>query len=199
MSIRYTKLTKGILSYIDEYGFITIQQCARVFFKGNKQPMIQAQKKLKIMFENEMIKRTIFNFTGEYIYTIQNKSPSFHRMCLMNLYSYIYSKNEIIYFKIEEKWNVSKKRNDAHIIFKNSNGIMIGILIEVDVNHTTSKSKLDALFNSMEIQEWYYEKYKEEYYPTVIIVNSSGKTSLKSDQYDVLCFDFKLTEIDDFF
>lgn len=192
MSIRFTKKVRAILGHINTYGFITNKQCAAIFYKGNRQALLQAQTKMKLLFDNNIVKRDEYRLTKEFVYMTEVKPISDHRMCVMNLYAYLYNKFDIKYFKHEESWNC-KKRNDAHIIIEKDNNF-IGILCEVDLFSKTSQKKLDVLYQSAEVQKWYLEKYGfENYYPLILIVNNQGKTSIRSEFYDVeaVNFDFE--------
>lgn len=196
MSIRFTKKVRDILEHINTYGFITNKQCALIYFKGSKQPYIQAQTKMKLLYDNNIVKRTEYKLNREYVYSINKEEISDHRMYLMNLYAYLYSKFEIIYFKVEESWQC-KKRNDAHIIIKKNNGDMVGILCEIDLYHKTGQDKLDKMYESGEVHQWYKTNYDADgYYPSVLIVNSSGKTTIKSKQYEVVAVDFDFNGLD---
>lgn len=196
MAIRYTKTVRLILNHISEYGFITNKQCASIFYKGNKQALLQAQTKMKLLYDNKIVKRAEYSKTKELVYMLEKKPISEHRMILMNLYAYLYSNFNVIHFKTEESWQC-KTRNDAHIILENDDGAMLGLLCEVDIYHKTSKEKMDKLYNSLEVQTWYNMKYDIDYYPSVLIINSTGRPTIKSDKYDVITIDFSLTGIED--
>jgi hypothetical protein len=196
MSIRFTKKVRLILEHINNYEFITNRQCALIYFKGAKQPYIQAQTKMKLLYDNDIVKRTEYKLNKEYVYSINEEHVSDHRMYLMNLYAYLYNKFDIMYFKTEESWQC-KKRNDAHIIIKKDNGDMVGILCEIDLYHKTGQEKLDIMYDSGEIHQWYKVNYgAEDYYPSILIVNSSGKTNIKTDKYEVVAVDFDFNGLD---
>lgn len=184
------------MDHIGRYGFITNKQCALIMYKGNKQALLQAQTKMKLLFDNGVVKREEYQLTKEFIYTKDTKNISDHKMYVMNLYAYLYNKFDVTHFKYEQSWNC-KKRNDAHFIIE-KDGAFIGILCEIDFFHKTSQEKLDTLYESGEVQRWYYEKYKiKDYYPLILIVNGQGTTNLKSKYYDVECVDFDFTNLGD--
>ena len=196
MSIRFTKKVRAILNHITTYGFITNNQCALIYYKGNKQAYIQAQTKMKILYDNGIVKRTEYKLNKEYIYTVEDKSVSDHAMCVMNLYAYLYSKFEVLYFKPEASW-LCKKRNDAHFIIQKDEENTMGILCEVDLFHKTGKEKLDIMYKSGEIQNWYKVEYGiEDYYPAILIINSTGRTNIRSDKYQVVSTDFDFKDLD---
>lgn len=196
MSIRFTKKVRAILNHIETYGFITNKQCAMIYYKGGKQPYIQAQTKMKSLYDNGIVKRTEYKLNKEYIYTIENKQVSDHAMCVMNLYAYLYNKFEILYFKTEASWKC-KRRSDAHFIIQEDDGDIFGILCEVDLFHKTGKDKLDSMYESGEIHNWYkVNQGAEGYYPSILIVNNTGKTNIKSDKYEIVATDFDFTGLD---
>lgn len=192
--MRFTKNTRQILNFIDEYRFITAKQCANIFYKGRKLPLIQAQKKLKMMCDNGVIKRKQDKFTKEYIYSFDGNVPNNHKLYLINLYSYLYNRYEVVYFNTEEIWSISKRRNDGHIIIE-KDGSFIGILIEIDINHITNKVKTDSIYNSGEVQYWYEQNFGVPYFPSFIIVNASGKSRIHSEYYEVISTDFTLESL----
>lgn len=195
MSIRFTRKVRLILDHISKYGFITNKQCALIMYKGNKQPLLQAQTKMKLLFDNGIVKREEYRLTKELVYMTEAKTISDHKMYIMNLYAYLYNKFDIKYFKYEQSWNC-KKRNDAHIIIER-NDSFIGILCEVDLFHKTGQDKLDKLYESGEVHQWYSDNYKlQNYYPLILIINGNGKTMLRSENYDVEAVDFDFTGLD---
>lgn len=200
MAIRFTKKTREIIDYISKYDFITSKQCGQIFYSDNKFPIIQAQVKLRNIYESGIIKRFENGSSKELIYCTHNfRELNPHRLYLMNLYAYISSKYEVVRFDIEPSWGISRRRSDGHIIIKKRDGAMIGILVEVDLFHQTSQQKLDELFSSNEVQHLYVNEYNVEgYYPSVLIVNATGNTSLKSkEEYDIVCTDFDFKGLED--
>ena len=91
-------------------------------------------------------------------------------------------------------WKVSKRRNDAHIIIE-KDGDLIGILIEIDINHITNKAKTDSIYNSGEVQHWYEQNFGVPYFPSFIIVNAIGKTRIPSEEYEVIATDFSFESL----
>ena len=126
MSIRFTQKVRAILNHIGTYGFITNKQCEMIYYKGCKQPYIQAQTKMKSLYDNGVVKRSEYKLNKEYIYTVEDKQISDHAMYVMNLYAYLYNKFEVVYFKPEASWQC-KKRNDAHFIIQKEDEQNMGI------------------------------------------------------------------------
>lgn len=196
MSIRFTAKVRQIINHIGEYGFITNKQCAMIYYKDSKQPYLQAQTKMKLLYDNDVVKRYEYKLNKEYIYTVDDKQISDHKMYVMNLYAYLFKNFDVLYFKPEASWNC-KKRSDAHFIIRKENGDTAGILCEVDLYHKTGKEKLDILYKSGELQTWYKSNYGAEgYYPTILIVNNNGRSNISSQEYEVICTDFDFEGLD---
>lgn len=192
MSIRFTQKVRNIINHIATYGFITNSQCAAIFYKNNKQPYIQAQVKLKLLYDNGIVIRTEYKLNKEYVYSLDNKEINEHKMVSMNLYAFLCKNFKINYFKLEESWQC-KKRNDAHIIIETKEGDVLGLLCEIDLWHKTSQEKLDILYDSREVHNWYkaYQNTDGDYYPSILIINNTGKTNIKSDKYDIVATGFE--------
>lgn len=199
MPVRFTKTTRLILNHIQTFGFITNKQCALIYYKNNKQSLVQAQVKNRQLFESGYIKRYENPTTRELIYCSDtSKEISEHKIITMNLYAYIMNKYEVIHFKLEPSWGVSKRRSDAHIIFKKENNETIGLLLEVDLFHQTTKFKLDELYKSGEVQQFYEDEYKvSNYYPSTLIINALGKGNIKNTEYDIVYTDFNFNGLSD--
>lgn len=186
------KNTLKLRDYLDIYGFITANQCKNLLFGANKQGLQEAQRKLRKMYEGKVVKRYRHYTTKEYVYYVgKNDNISDHKLILMDLFSYIMGRYEVLYSQLEPMWAISNKRNDGHIIF-DKDGSTIGLLVEVDLFHQTSQRKLDALYNSDEVQEFYARLFGAKYYPSVLIMNRKGVTDKRSEEYDVICTDYKM-------
>lgn len=195
--IRLTKKTCAIKHFIEENGFITNNMCARIFYKGNSNSYTQAQVKLKSMYDNKILKRYIHPNTKEYIYQITIKNIDDHKKYIGDLYSRIYLyTDEIIYAKLNESsWKATSRRNDAHIIYRKGDKV-VGLLIEFDKFHKTSFSKIDDIYNSGEVQEWYYDHYGvKDYFPTVMIINPTGTINYKSDKWSCVSLDYSFDNL----
>ena len=187
--MRFTANTRRILDYISEYKFITAKQCANIFYKNRKLPLIMAQKKLKLLYDNGVVKRVQDKYTKEYVYSYEGIVPNNHKLYMMNLYSYLFNRYDIVYFKLEECWDLSKRRNDAHIIIEKDD-CLVGMLVEIDINHKTNRAKTQSIYESGEVQHWYKSNFGNEYFPSFIIVNANGRCNIESDLYEVIAIDY---------
>lgn len=198
MAFRYTQVTRNILNFIDEYGFITINIAASIFYKGNSNPVHQARVKLSTLYKNGALTRYKNEF-GEYIYQIYKKSIGDHNYYIMKLYGYLFANFEIVYFKPEQVWLGGKRRSDAHIIIHNGKK-RVGLLVEFEKFHATSQDKLDEMFNSGEIQRWYKDNYDvDNYYPTTLFVTASGSNKIcdLETEYKTISTNYKFIDLAD--
>lgn len=196
MAIRYTKTTRDIINFIKEYGFITTKICSNIFYNGNKNPYHQARVMLNKLYNNGDLKRYECETTKEYIYQITTKYIYDHKKFILDLYSRIYTMcNSIEYFKIEELWEISKRKNDGHIIYK-KDGKIKTFLIEFDKYHKTSKNKLNQIYESQEVQEWYKNRYGKEHFPNIIIITPIGVSNVDSDNYNVIDLDYSFNGLE---
>lgn len=197
MGIRYTKKTREILYFIEQYDFCTINIISKIFYKRNKHGYNQARVKLSNLLNEGVLKRYMSS-SGEYYYQTYSKNISDHKKYILDLYAYIYSEvDEVIYFKVEEQWY--KRRSDAHIIIKN-NDKNYSFLVEFEKFHMTSPQKYDELYDSGEIKQWYKDNYGlEDYFPTVLIISPTGITQChdKELKWQTVCVDYKFTYLNE--
>lgn len=195
MAIRMTPITRQIINFVNENGFITTRICEKTIFKGNKQALIQSQAKLKSLYDNKILKRYSNKYNNEYIY-YKNSRPTEHKKLITELYSWLnYYTDEIIYFAKEQTFN--KRRCDLNIVFKINNEIC-GLWCEVDVNHPTTQKKLDEIYNDGFVQQWYKDKFGVDYFPAFLVVTATGdKKWAKDRDYMVFNCDYTFSQLPD--
>lgn len=194
--IRYTNNTKATLTLIQEYGFTTIRIVANTIFKNRRNGKEQARVTLQRLVDNGDIIKYKVPEHQEFLYQFKKEKVSDHRYYLTNLWSEIYKlAEEIVYFKLEETWSIANKRSDAHIIFRTKD-IAKYYLVEFDKFHSTQIDKYDVIYDSEEVHEWYKKVAGEEMFPDVLIIDSTGKTKVRSDRdYNVVCIDYRFTDL----
>lgn len=197
MSIRYTKKTREVLNFINEYGFITNNICGKVFYKGNKSSYTQARVILQKLFKNGDIKRYSHETTKEWIYQIEPKLIDDHRKAIIDLYAEMFLLVDTIdYFKIEAIWNISKRRSDAHIIFT-KDGNTNSFLVEYERFHTTPANKIDEIKASGEVQEFYKARYDiDNYFPTLLIISPLATSKCVSSDWLTVNIDYRFEGLD---
>lgn len=188
-----TKRDKEISRYIEDYGSITINQCAKVFYKGNKEPYYQARKRLKILSNSGYLKRYRQDMKSECVYYF-TKCLGIHDLKVLDVYAELISLGaEITFFKQEYTVAYGDKKYicDGLIELK-YNGYFYPLLIEVDYTHFTSERKLTDIYCSNHFQERYKE-FDDNLFPSVLIIRPYVNNNLiQTDLYNLFYFDFNL-------
>lgn len=202
MAMRYTKVTREILSFIDEYGFITTRICGNIFYKGKSNGYIQARVKLNKMNESNILTRYKDPYTNEYIYQYQKEMIGDHKKYILRFYSEIFNRCERVdYFKTEESWLCDKRRCDAHIVYfikdKEGNEKARSYLIELDKHHKTKSDKYIELYDSGCVHEWYHKKYGVKRFPTVLVISPLGTTKCADNRFKTITLNYRFEGIEE--
>lgn len=196
--MRFTKATKEILNFIDEFGFITATICSRTIFKEQKHAYVSSCRKLRKMHENKLLKRYTFLESKEYIYQVEKKQVGVHQKVLMDLYSKIFELvDQVLFFNPKETcWKIAKRKSDGHLIYRVGDDIY-SLLIEIDYTHATSQKKLMDIYQSGEVQEWYKNNYNaDNYFPSFLIVSLLGDTKYENVPFTYNTLDFEFNDIE---
>ena len=146
-----TKRDKEIIKFAETHGSITINQCALMFFRDNKAAYDQARKRLRIIYDLNLLKRYRKDPRSEAIYFI-DKPLKIHDIKLMDVFAEL-SKYEVIMFEKECKIEIDKDTNyrvDAYAIIK-IDGRFIPLMIEIDYTHFTNIKKIKQITYGYEI------------------------------------------------
>jgi hypothetical protein len=170
-----------IISFLSNYKVATTSTIAEVFF-----PSIYAcYKRLAVLHNEKLIKRTRDFISEEYIYHIKKTLPSQwkHSLLVTDFYRELHKKAEILNFKIEPVYG--DIRPDAVFGYK-SHGVVAMGLLEVEISHKG--------FNSNKYEKFYISDSYKNYYPimpTVFIVGDNVKLPDKCNvKYKVIKTDF---------
>jgi hypothetical protein len=171
-----TKRDRLILNHIEHFKFITIQQCADLFFYNVKSRYTCARKRLNILSQidwgyideknkNKLIKKSTNIATGKISYSYDGRNVSEHSTLIMDFYTQmIINGAEVLEYVKEKRWMNGKIISDAFCKYK-YRGITKILLLEVDYVHDTELNKYTALYNSNEIQTIY------KCFPPIVLVN----------------------------
>lgn len=160
---------KAIRRFIEEYGGITINICANLFFTNSHQKYQLASKRLRTLYENNYLKRYKKDIYAEVVYYL-DKPAKEHVIKLLELYSRLYLIGKVTSFKIHyELKGVEKKRQvDALIdleIVRDGETYMYPLIIEIDATHNTSLKRMEDIYYSNYFQDMYNGTF-----PYVLIV-----------------------------
>lgn len=180
-----TEKDREILRHIEQYKAISINQASKLF----NRPYESVRRRLKQLEEQKVLKSYINALTKEKIYFAESK-VSAHRLYVFDFYAELVKNGaKITKFKLEPKYVNDLIRADAFIEFQYQNSLYF-IILEVDLNHFTSNSK-------MQIYEKLYREgtlQKECYgvFPTIVILKNNIDITYKSKNFEVIYLDFTL-------
>lgn len=194
-----TKRDKEILKFIEEYGSITINQCKNIFFTNNKYDYYQARMRLKLLADNNLIKRYRHDMRSETIYYF-DKKLSIHDLKILDFYSRLVVLGAKIktferrYMIPTPNAKMNYREADAlfEVVYK---GYWHSILLEVDYTHFTWERKVLDIYES----NFFQAKYKElddNIFPKIVIVRQfMPKEKIKSKLFDVEYLNFELDNL----
>lgn len=192
-----SKKDKLILNYIDEHGSITINQCAKVIFTGNKYAYDQARKKLRQLYNKKAIARYRASISDEAVYYIDTRL-NIHALKLLDIYAELIAmgaKVEIIYKKYRIYTNGKKYREVDALIELYYDDYFIPLIVEIDYSHNTSMTKLEEIYKSNHFQ-YKYKELDENIFPLIVICRPVVNKSLCTENdFQVLYTDFTLQNL----
>lgn len=189
---------KSIQFHIQKFGFVTIKQCANIFYSNSKFPYTEAQRTLNKMVKGKLIKSSKA-ITSENIYYTSKVKNSYHSIMKMNIYSmFVKAGFEIVNIS-REPTQFKIKRADILMDIAKPNGQQIfPLFIEVDNYNDTNIKNIEKLYDSGQVQHYYYQRYEIGVFPTVIIVTNKVKREY-SDKFKIIYLDHNLNNFSDFF
>lgn len=185
-----TQRDREILTWIQDYKSITVSQCTELFFNGNYEG---CRRRLKQLEDVELLKSYITRYSKEKVY-YQEKKISEHDLNVYNFLKVI-KKNgaDIIKVQNQPQYMEGAIRPDAFIIFS-YNGNVYFILLEVDITHYTSNSKMqkyEELYKTGELQEQCYGTF-----PIVVIARPTlNGIRYNSSNFNVVYLDLYYSNI----
>lgn len=144
-----TKRDKEIVKYVETHGSITPKICSKEFFRENKEAYDQARKRLRVLFEEELLRRYRKDIRSEVVYYI-DKKLKVHDLKLLEVIAEL-NEFEIINFDKERQFNIEdiKYIVDGTVVIKEDD-IALPILIEIDYTHYTSLEKIRGIIKYLE-------------------------------------------------
>lgn len=185
-----------IIRYIENYGFVTISQCYKMFFRNRAYGYDLARKRLaKLQQKGHLLSQIDYlEKNPEKIYYIDEEysSPSKHTIMIMNSLAEIYKLDaNVRYFAREQEWLDGKRRSDAYMIF-NLNNYVYQLFVEVE-GQTTKKKKSRA-----EIVEDFNKKYTDILRSEEPLKLAYKCFDLTPENYDKLTILTRILVIDNF-
>lgn len=111
-----------IIKHIEDYGFLTIKQAHKIFFTDRRCGYDLARRRLAKLTEQGHIKSYMdyLSTNPEKIFYLKEgfKMPSKHTILIMDSYAELISIGaKPIYFKREQRWDISNRRSDGYCVF----------------------------------------------------------------------------------
>lgn len=204
----YIKETdKAILQFISDYGAITINMCADIFYTNMQSKYGMARRRLSQLFENKYIKKaTIKTDKNEMIYYM-DRIISHHDLYVLKVYAELVGaglivKDFITKFRIENTMIANFREIDGICdvykpVYKDEKTFYTPspIIIEIDLTHKTDEAKIKDIYESNFIQQYYKNKFNTSIkFPKILRfshVIPKDKINLPNIQIYDLTFDMK--------
>lgn len=189
---------KKIRLFVEEYGGITINICANIFFTSSNQKYMLASKRLRILYKNNYLKRYRKDIYSEVVYYLE-KPPKDHTVKLLELYSRLYMIGDIIRF--EKHCRVRTGGKDRQLdglielqIKKDDEAYIFPLIIEIDATHNTSLKRMQEIYESNFFQNEY------GVFPYVLIVKRhSWQTVFSTDLFGYKFLNWEMEGLEDVF
>jgi len=191
--IKLRQRDNDIINFINNYGFLSIQQCANIFYTDNKMKYDEARKRLKKLYDNKLLHR-LFIDNNKIVYTSNHKFVNWHRYLLIQFYSLLCQYGKINTFITEYQFTDMGIRPDGffELIFNNQ---LISMFVEIDYSHNTELDRYEKLYKDGRIQEYYKDRYGKVIFPEVVVVKKNiPKNLLYSNNYKIIYLDFTFND-----
>lgn len=145
-----TKRDKKILRWIEHFGSITINQCSKVFFTNNKQGYDQARKRLKYLYNEDLLRRYRKDPKSEAIYYMEKRLKP-HDLKLMDVVSEFYAQGWEIH-QFDKEFTImtgdyKKYIVDGRAVFRKGE-IYLPVILEIDYSHMTGVAKIKDIIST---------------------------------------------------
>jgi len=148
-----------IINYLEEFKGATIEQIAKLYFKGSYEA---SKKRLKVLETSKEIKGCMHHMINKKVYYLI-KIPSYHRIITNEIRIILLQNVEVISFKYEAK--INKYKIDALCVYKKTE--LAILLIEVDIYNRTKSEKIQIAGKDI--------KMKTGIEPTILIICLYGR------------------------
>lgn len=184
-----TQRDRKVLTWIQDYKAISVAQCTELFFNGNYEG---CRRRLKQLEDMELLKSYITKYSKEKVY-YHDKKMSEHDLNVYNFLKVIKKNNgDIIEIQNQPQFLDGAIRPDAFIIFS-YNKMVFFILLEVDLTHYTSNSKMqkyEEFYKTGELQDKCCGTF-----PIVVIARPTNGIRYNSANFNVVYLDLFYSNI----
>lgn len=177
-----TKNDKKVLNFIDQFKIATTSTIAELFYPSLR----YGQYRLKLLYENKLLKRDRDPFTNQYFYYNKKPIQIRHSLLLTNFYREINKLAKIEYFE-NEFTHFEGIRPDGFVAVEFSNKKKEIYFIETEISNKPDIAKYEELYKS---NQW---KSVFPKFPKLIFV--TDKTVGESKLFDVIKIGENLKDI----
>lgn len=176
-----TTRDRKILSWIQDYGAITINQAKTFFFKGSYD---NARRRLRGLEQQEILNSYTLKETKEKVYYVDRKIST-HDIYVLD---YIKKLKEldcnVVDITIKPRYLNNSLIPDAFVKFIYKNDLYITFL-EVDYKHATEYLKFKSLYERLYREKDNYEEFQGTF-PIVIVANLNASIRYNSSNFNVI-------------
>lgn len=183
-----TDRDRKVLSFIENYGALTIGQATEMFFDGLDR---SCRRRLPQLEEQGLLKSYTRDFTREKVFYMRKKKST-HDLYVMD---FLKKAKQIGFnvrkLELEPRYLGGAIRPDAYIQLRRGSEIYL-VLLEVDYTHYTSNSKMqryEKLFKSGEARV-------EGVFPSVVIARPTKGIRYNSSNFRVIYTDLQYSNLE---
>lgn len=184
-----TNRDREILTWIENYKAISINQCSILFFNNSYEG---ARRRLKQLEDMEHLKSYTIKDTKEKIYYWDKKISKHDLLILDFIATMKFNEAELLEYKYQPQYLNGAIRPDAYMIFRYKDKVLF-ILLEVDLHHYTSNIKMqtyEKLFRSGELQEKCLGTF-----PIIVIARPTEGIRYNSSNFPVVYLDLHYNKL----
>jgi DNA-binding Lrp family transcriptional regulator len=189
-----TERDKKILTWIENYKAITVNQCSEIIFNHNYEG---CRRRLKQLEDMEVLKSYTTKYKNEKVY-YQEKKLKDHDLLVYDFVKTIKKHDNcyLLNMKTQPIYLKGLIRPDAFIAYE-YNGTVYFVILEVDYTHYTSNIKMqlyEKLFKSGQLQKDCYGGF-----PIVIIARPTlNDLRYNSSNFNLIYTDLSYSNINNF-
>lgn len=165
-----TARDRKVIDFISEFNVATTSIIQELFY-----PSIRvAQNRLKLMYDNKILKRDREHISNQYYYYINRKPKQiYHNILLVKFYKELKKLVEVKIF--DKEFEVGKLRSDGFVGYRINNKNYIAF-IEVELSNRPDVKKYEKLYRSRE-----YKNVFNGVFPLIIYITNKNipNTNLK--------------------
>ena len=194
--LQLQKRDKQILRFLEANKAITTSQATDIFFNGLTRSSIRRLNQLEdagILKHYTRGKRKVYKLTNE------KNHISEHDMLILDFYSWIYSKGgEVIEYQKNPRYFNGLLIPDALFKFRipyNGASYKVCVLLEVDLNHYTSNTKMSTMYEKLCREEVLVDWCEGAEFPVIVLARPTRGIIYTSDNFNCIYTDLRFTNL----